>query len=213
MAITHFTPQLISRGEGRSAVAAAAYRHCARMENEREGRVADFSRKPGMVHEEFVLPGDAPDWARALIADRSVAGASEAFWNKVEAFETRKDAQLAKEFILALPRELTAEQNIAMMCEFVAEHVSTRGLVADWVYHDAPGNPHVHLMTTLRPLTEDGFGGKKVLVIAEDGRPVRSKSGQIVYKLWAGDKADFLAMREAWYAAQNKHLELSGLLL
>lgn len=210
VAITHFTPQLISRGEGRSAVAAAAYRHCARMENEREGRVADFSRKPGMVHEEFVLPGDAPDWARALIADRSVAGASEAFWNKVEAFETRKDAQLAKEFILALPRELTAEQNIAMMCEFVAEHVSTRGLVADWVYHDAPGNPHVHLMTTLRPLTEDGFGGKKVLVIAEDGRPVRSKSGQIVYKLWAGDKADFLAMREAWYAAQNKHLELNG---
>jgi len=210
VAITHFTPQLISRGEGRSAVAAAAYRHCARMENEREGRVADFSRKPGMVHDEFVLPADAPDWARALIADRSVAGASEAFWNEVEAFETRKDAQLAKEFILALPRELTTEQNIAMMREFVAEHVSSRGLVADWVYHDAPGNPHVHLMTTLRPLTEKGFGGKKVPVIGDDGQPVRSKSGQIVYKLWAGDKADFLALREVWYAAQNKHLELNG---
>lgn len=180
------------------------------MENEREGRVADFSRKPGMVHDEFVLPTDAPDWARTLIADRSVAGASEAFWNKVEAFETRRDAQLAKEFILALPRELTTEQNIAMMREFVAEHVSTRGLVADWVYHDAPGNPHAHLMTTLRPLTEEGFGGKKVPVIGEDGQPVRSKSGQIVYKLWAGDKADFLALREAWYAAQNKHLELNG---
>ncbi|MGD9924405.1 MAG: Ti-type conjugative transfer relaxase TraA, partial [Pseudorhodoplanes sp.] len=210
MAITHFTPQLISRGEGRSAVAAAAYRHCARMENEREGSVADFSRKPGMVHDEFILPSDAPEWARALIADRSVAGASEAFWNRVEAFETRKDAQLAKEFILALPRELTTAQNIAMMREFVAEHVSTRGLVADWVYHDAPGNPHVHLMTTLRPLTDDGFGGKKVPVIGEDGQPVRSKAGQIVYKLWAGDKADFLALREAWYAAQNKHLELNG---
>ncbi|KKB07175.1 Dtr system oriT relaxase [Devosia geojensis] len=210
MAITHFTPQLISRGEGRSSVAAAAYRHCARMENEREGSVADFSRKPGMVHDEFVLPADAPAWARALIADRSVAGASEAFWNKVEAFETRKDAQLAKEFILALPRELTTEQNIAMMREFVAEHVSTRGLVTDWVYHDAPGNPHVHLMTTLRPLTNDGFGGKKVPVIGDDGQPVRSKSGQIVYRLWAGDKADFLALREAWYAAQNKHLELNG---
>lgn len=210
MAITHFTPQLISRGEGRSAVAAAAYRHCARMENEREGRVTDFSRKPGMVHDEFVLPADAPDWARALIADRSVASASEGFWNKVEAFETRKDAQLAKEFILALPRELSTEQNIAMMREFVAEHVSTRGLVADWVYHDAPGNPHVHLMTTLRPLTDDGFGGKKAPVIGDDGQPVRSKSGQIVYKLWAGDKTDFLALREAWYGAQNKHLELNG---
>lgn len=210
VAITHFTPQLISRGEGRSVVAAAAYRHCARMENEREGRVADFSRKPGMVHDEFVLPADAPNWARVLVADRSVAGASEAFWNKVEAFETRKDAQLAKEFILALPRELTTEQNIAIMREFVAEHVSARGLVADWVYHDAPGNPHVHLMTTLRPLTEEGFGGKKVPVIGDDGLPVRSKSGQIVYKLWAGDKADFLVLREAWYAAQNKHLELNG---
>lgn len=210
MAITHFTPQLISRGEGRSAVAAAAYRHCARMENEREGSVADFSRKPGMVHDEFILPSDAPAWARALIADRSVAGASEAFWNRVEAFETRKDAQLAKEFILALPRELTTEQNIAMMREFVAEQVSARGLVADWVYHDAPGNPHVHLMTTLRPLTEGGFGGKKVPVIGDDGQPVRSKAGQIVYKLWAGDKADFLALREAWYATQNKHLELNG---
>jgi Ti-type conjugative transfer relaxase TraA len=210
VAITHFTPQLISRGEGRSAVAAAAYRHCARMENEREGRVADFSRKPGMVHDEFVLPADAPDWARALIVDRSVASASEAFWNKVEWFETRKDAQLAKEFILALPRELTTEQNVAMMREFIAEHVSARGLVADWVYHDAPGNPHVHLMTTLRPLTKEGFGGKKVPVIGDDGQPVRSKSGQIVYRLWAGEKTDFLAFREAWYGAQNKHLELNG---
>ena len=210
MAITHFTPRLISRGEGRSVVAAAAYRHCARMENEREGRVADFSRKPGMVHDEFVLPADAPDWTRRLIADRSVSGASEAFWNSLEAFETRKDAQLAKEFVLALPRELTTEQNIAMMREFVGEHVSVRGLVADWVYHDAPGNPHVHLMTTLRPLTDDGFGGKKVPVIGKDGQPLRAKSGQIVYKLWAGDKADFLALRDAWYAAQNTHLFLNG---
>ncbi|WP_404406871.1 Ti-type conjugative transfer relaxase TraA [Pelagibacterium halotolerans] len=210
MAITHFTPQIISRGEGRSAVAAAAYRHCAKMENEREGRVVDFSRKPGMVHDEFVLPPDAPEWVRSLIADRSVADASGAFWNKVEAFETRKDAQLAKEFILALPRELTTEQNVVLMREFVSEHLVTRGLVADWVYHDAPGNPHVHLMTTLRPLTEKGFGGKKVPVLGEDGQPVRSKSGQIVYKLWAGDKADFLALREAWYAAQNKHLERNG---
>lgn len=210
MAITHFTPQLISRGDGRSAVAAAAYRHSARMENEREGQVIDFSRKGGTVHEEFALPADAPAWARALAADRLVAGAVEAFWNRVEAFETRKDAQLAKEFILALPRELSTEENVALMRDFVAEHVSPRGLVADWVYHDAPGNPHVHLMTSLRPLTKDGFGAKKVAVIGEDGRPVRTKSGQIVYRLWAGGKADFLAMREAWYAAQNRHLELNG---
>ena len=210
LAITHFTPQLISRGSGRSAVAAAAYRHCARMEHEGEGRVIDYSRKPGMVHEEFVLPPDAPAWARTMIADRSVAGAAEAFWNRVENFEKRPDAQLAKEFILALPVELTTEQNIALMRGFVAEQILTRGIVADWVYHDVPGNPHVHLMTSLRPLTEDGFGAKKVPVIGDDGAIVRTRSGQIAYQLWAGDKDDFLALRQAWYNCQNHHLALNG---
>lgn len=210
MAITHFTPQIISRGEGRSAVAAAAYRHTARMENEREGRVADFSNKPGLVHSEFALPDDSPDWARALKDGKTPAQSSEAFWNKVEAFETRKDAQLAKEFILAVPIELSTEQNIAMMHDFVSSVVAARGLVADWVYHDATGNPHLHLMTSLRPLTEEGFGPKKVAILDENGQPQRSKSGQIQYKLWAGDKADFLELRDAWYAIQNKHLRLNG---
>ncbi|WP_312405444.1 Ti-type conjugative transfer relaxase TraA [Rhizobium sp.] len=210
MAITHFTPQIISRGEGRSAVAAAAYRHTARMENEREGRVADFSNKPGLVHSQFAIPDDAPDWAIAIRDGKTPAQSSEAFWNKVEAFETRKDAQLAKEFILALPIELSTEQNIALVRDFVKAEVTARGLVADWVYHDSPGNPHVHLMTSLRPLTQDGFGGKKVAILDENGQPQRSKSSQIQYKLWAGDKANFLEMREGWYASQNKHLALNG---
>lgn len=210
MAITHFTPQLISRGEGRSAVAAAAYRHCVRMLNEREGRLSDFSNKPDFVHEEFVLPAEAPTWAKAMVGERSVASASEAFWNKVEIYETRKDAQLAKEFVLALPIELSREQNIALMRDFISGHMSDKGVVADWVYHDAPGNPHVHLMTSLRPLTNEGFGGKKVAVLDQHGQPLRNQRGQIQYRLWAGDKADFLAMREAWYAAQNRHLALAG---
>ena len=88
-----------------------------------------------------------------MIADRSVSGASEAFWNKVEVFEKRSDAQLAKDVTIALPVELTAEQNIALVRDFVERHITANGMVADWVYHDAPGNPHVHLMTTLRPLT------------------------------------------------------------
>ena len=86
VAITHFTPQLIGRGNGRSAVLAAAYRHCARMEFDAEGRTVDYSNKRGMIHEEFQVAADAPAWLRTMIADRSVAGASEAFWNKVEAF-------------------------------------------------------------------------------------------------------------------------------
>ncbi|PRD43556.1 Ti-type conjugative transfer relaxase TraA [Phyllobacterium phragmitis] len=211
MAITHFTPQIIGRADGRSAVLSAAYRHCAKMEHEAEARVVDYTHKRGLGHEEFLLPADAPEWARALIADRSVAGAVEAFWNSVEAFEKRADAQFAKEFIIALPVELTKAQNVALMRQFVFEQVLARGQVADWVIHDEPGNPHAHLMTTLRPLTEKGFGGKKVAVIGSDGEPVRTKSGKIQYRLWAGEKAEFLQQRRAWLDLQNQHLALAGL--
>ncbi|TIS31360.1 MAG: Dtr system oriT relaxase, partial [Mesorhizobium sp.] len=230
MAITHFTPQLIGRGSGRSAVLSAAYRHCARMEYEAEARTVDYSNKRNLAHEEFLLPPDAPAWVRALIADRSVAGAAEAFWNRVEAFEKREDAQFAKEFIIALPLELSKAQNIALMREFVSEQVLARGQVADWVYHDeiSPGgadafhpgerhdgigarNPHVHLMTTLRPLTEDGFGPKKLAVIGEDGEVLRNKAGKIVYRLWSGEKAEFLEQRNRWLDLQNQHLALAGL--
>ncbi len=211
MAITHFTPQLISRGSGRSAVLSAAYRHCAKMEHQAEGRTVDYSGKRGLRHEEFLLPPDAPQWARDLIADRSVAGAAEAFWNAVEAFEKRSDAQLAKEFIIALPVELTVEQNIALAREFVESQVLARGQVADWVFHDDPGNPHIHLMTTLRPLLDAGFGPKKVTVTGDNGAPLRTEDGKIVYRLWSGEKAEFLEQREGWLSLQNKHLALAGL--
>ncbi len=228
MAITHFTPQLISRGEGRSAVLSAAYRHCARMEHEREGRVVDYSAKRGLRHEEFTLPPDAPGWVRTLIADQSVAGAAEAFWNAVEAHEKRSDAQLAKEFIIALPVELTVDQNVALIREFVETQVLARGQVADWVYHDEGSfngadpnrpsadrigarNPHIHLMTTLRPLDQTGFGAKRVPVAGESGKPLRNDAGKIVYRLWSGEKEAFLDQRQSWLDLQNKHLALAGL--
>ncbi|MET3648624.1 Ti-type conjugative transfer relaxase TraA [Phyllobacterium ifriqiyense] len=210
MAITHFTPQLIGRSSGRSALLSAAYRHCAKMTYEREARTVDFSNKRHLAHEEFLLPPGAPDWARALVADRSVAAAAEAFWNRVEAFEKREDAQFAKEFIIALPVELSKDENVALMRQFVFEQVLSRGQIADWVYHDDPGNPHVHLMTTLRPLTKDGFGAKKIAVIGEDGQPVRTKQGKIRYRLWAGEKEEFLQQRGRWLDLQNEHLALRG---
>ncbi|MBX5173539.1 Ti-type conjugative transfer relaxase TraA [Rhizobium sp. NZLR1b] len=211
MAVPHFSVSVVARGSGRSAVLSAAYRHCAKMEFEREARTIDYTRKQGLLHEEFVIPADAPEWVRSMIAARSVAGASEAFWNKVEGCERRSDAQLAKDVIIALPLELTAEQNIALMRDFLAGHITSKGMVADWVYHDAPGNPHVHLMTTLRPLTEDGFGSKKVAVLGPGGKPIRNDAGKIVYDLWAGSTEDFNAFRDGWFACQNKHLALAGL--
>ncbi|KQW26347.1 Dtr system oriT relaxase [Rhizobium sp. Root274] len=211
MAVPHFSVSVVARGSGRSAVLSAAYRHCAKMEFEREARTIDYTRKQGLLHDEFVIPADAPVWLRSMVSNRSVSGASEAFWNTVEDFEKRSDAQLAKDVTIALPIELTAEQNIALVRDFVEQHITSKGMVADWVYHDAPGNPHIHLMTTLRPLTEDGFGAKKVAVLGPDGNPIRNDAGKIVYELWAGSIDDFNAFRDGWFACQNGHLALAGL--
>ena len=211
MAVPHFSVSIVARGSGRSAVLSAAYRHCARMDYAREARTFDYTRKQGLLHEEFVIPVDAPEWLQSLIADRSVSSASEAFWNKVEDFEKRSDAQLAKDITIALPIELSSPQNIELVRDFVARHITAEGMVADWVFHDAPGNPHIHLMTTLRPLTEDGFGSKKIAVTRPDGKPLRNDAGKIVYGLWAGGLSDFNAFREGWFACQNRHFALAGL--
>lgn len=211
MAVPHFSVSIVARGKGASAVMSAAYRHCARMAYEREGRVADYTRKQGLAHEEFAIPECAPGWLRMMVAERSVSGASEAFWNKVEDFEKRNDAQLARDMTIALPRELAAERNIALVQDFVSLFITKRGMVADWVFHDVPGNPHVHLMTTLRPLTEEGFGRKKVVIAGADGEALRDASGKIRYELWAGDRDDFNALRDGWFAIQNHHLALAGI--
>ena len=210
MAVPHFSVCIVARGSGRSAVLSAAYRHCAKMDYEREARTIDYTRKQGLLHEEFVIPADAAEWLQSLIADRSVAGASEAFWNKVEEFEKRSDAQLAKDVTIALPIELSAAQNIELVRDFVAKHITAQGMVADWVFHDAPDNPHIHLMTTLRPLTDDGFGSKKVAVTGPDGKVLRTDNGKIVYEPWAGGLEDFNAFRDGWFACQNRHLALAG---
>lgn len=208
--------QVIGRGAGRSIVSAAAYRHRTRMIDEQAG--TSFSYRGGaseLVHEELALPDDIPAWLKAAIDGRSVAKASEALWNAVEAHETRADAQLARELIIALPEELTRAENIALVREFVRDNLTSKGMVADWVYHDKDGNPHIHLMTALRPLTEQGFGPKKVPVLGEDGEPLRvvtpdRPNGKIVYKLWAGDKETIKAWKIAWAETANRHLALAG---
>ncbi|OCP22489.1 MULTISPECIES: Ti-type conjugative transfer relaxase TraA [unclassified Ensifer] len=216
MAIMFVRAQVISRGAGRSIVSAAAYRHRARMMDEQAG--TSFSYRGGsreLVHEELALPDQVPAWLKTAIAGQSVAKTSEALWNALDAFETRGDAQLARELIIALPEELTRAENIALVREFVRDSFTSKGMVADWVYHDKDGNPHIHLMTTLRPLTEEGFGPKKVPVLGEDGEPLRvvtpdRPNGKIVYKLWAGDKETMKAWKIAWAETANRHLALAG---
>jgi Ti-type conjugative transfer relaxase TraA len=211
MAVPHFSVGLVTRGAGRSAVLSAAYRHCAKMRFDREGRTIDYTRKHGLLHEEFAIPFDAPEWLVNMVAGISVSAAAERFWNRVEDIEKRSDAQLAKDVTIALPRELSAQQNIALVRDFVERHFLAKGMIADWVYHDAPGNPHVHLMSTLRPLAIDGFGQKKIAVIDINGRPCRNDSGKIIYENWAGGIEAFNTLRDGWFACQNQHLASAGI--
>ncbi|MBP2448621.1 Ti-type conjugative transfer relaxase TraA [Rhizobium leguminosarum] len=216
MAIMFVRAQVISRGAGRSIVSAAAYRHRARMIDEQLGTSFSYRGAAAeLMHEELALPGEIPAWLHQAISGQSVAKASEVLWNAVEAFETRADAQLARELIIALPEELTRGENIALVRDFVRDNLTSNGMVADWVYHDKEGNPHIHLMTTLRPLTKEGFGPKKVAVLGEDGKPLRvvtpdRPNGKIVYRIWAGDKETMKAWKIGWAETANRHLALAG---
>ncbi|WP_025091671.1 Ti-type conjugative transfer relaxase TraA [Brucella intermedia] len=216
MAIMFVRAQVISRGAGRSVVSAAAYRHRARMQEEQTGLGFRYEGgKAELVHEELALPDDTPAWLRTMTEGVTVARASEVLWNAVDTFEKRADAQLARELIVALPEELSKAENIDLVREFVQENLTSKGMVADWVYHDKDGNPHIHLMTTLRPLTDDGFGPKKVAVSGDDGGPLRvvtpdQPKGRIVYRVWAGDKETMKVWKIAWAETANKHLALAG---
>jgi len=216
MAIMFVRAQIIGRGAGRSVVSAAAYRHRTRMEEEQTGLSFGYEGgKSELVHEELALPKDTPAWLRIIIDGKPVSRASEILWNAVDTFEKRADAQLARELIFALPEELSKAENIALVREFVTENLTWTGMVADWVYHDKDGNPHIHLMTTLRPLTDDGFGAKKMPVLGDDGEPLRvvtpdRPKGKIVYRVWAGDKETMKAWKIAWAETANKHLALAG---
>ena len=147
MAIYHFEAKVISRGVGRSAVAASAYMSCSRIYNDFDGIQHDYTRKLGLIYEDVLLPPQAPpEWA-----DRSV------LWNAVEEAEKTKDSRLAREFVVALPTELTKEENISLLTEYVQKNFVNDGMCADFCIHDTDGhNPHAHIMLTVRPLDENG---------------------------------------------------------
>ena len=155
MAIYHFDASVISRSKGRSATAASAYRAAERVVDRRTGEVHDYTRKHGVEHSEILAPAHAPDWAR----DRS------ALWNAVEQIERRKDAQVSREVRVALPSELSPEQNRDLVRGFVQAQFVSRGMVADIALH-APGregdqrNHHAHIMLTTREIGPEGFGTK-----------------------------------------------------
>ena len=184
MAIYHLSAKVIGRSQGRSAVAAAAYRSGGRLRDERQGAEHDYSRKRGVAHAEVLAPDDAPEWMH----DR------ERLWNAVEAAERRRDAQLAREVELALPRELGHEARLELARGFMRRQFVERGMVADLAVHegrarDGQMQPHAHVMLTMRVLTGEGFGPKK-----------RGWNGNSVLEGW----------REAWAREANAALERAG---
>ncbi|MGH6616709.1 Ti-type conjugative transfer relaxase TraA [Sphingomonas sp.] len=155
MAIYHFSAKVISRANGSSAVASAAYRSASRLHDERIDRHHDFSNKAGVVHSEVMLPEGAP----AHLSDR------ERLWNEVEAGEKRIDAQLAREIEFAIPRELDQAEGIRLARDFVQTEFVDRGMIADLNVHwdvgaDGMPKPHAHVMLTMREVGEEGFGPK-----------------------------------------------------
>jgi Ti-type conjugative transfer relaxase TraA len=146
---------VISRANGSSAVAAAAYRSASRLEDERLGRGHDFSNKSGVVHSEIMAPEGSPErWQ-----DR------ETLWNEVELGEKRKDAQLAREIEFAIPREMSQAQGVELARDFVQSEFVDRGMVADLNVHwdvgpDGLAKPHAHVMLSMREAGPEGFGKK-----------------------------------------------------
>ena len=147
MAIYHLEAKVVSRGAGRSAVAASAYLSCSRLYNDYDGIQHDYTKKQGLVWQEVFLPEYAPqEWQ-----DR------EKLWNAVEEVETAKDSRLAREFVVALPIELNREQQIELLQDFIREQFVSDGMCADAAIHDTDGhNPHAHILLTVRPLDEQG---------------------------------------------------------
>jgi hypothetical protein len=189
MAIFHLSVKVVSRGGGQSAVAKAAYNSRTKLEDERTGLKKDYSRgAEAIVFSGIFAPKNAPQWA----SDR------QQLWNEVERKEDASNraasAQLAREVVIALPHELSAQQREWLVKDFVQEQFTRKGMVADVNIHapregDDPRNHHAHILATMRQVGPEGFGSK-----------VREWNSRKQVEQW----------RESWEKIVNKQLERHG---
>ena len=208
IAIYHWNVGIVSRGKGKSAVAAAAYRSGEKLTNEWDGMTHDYTRKGGVVHTEIMLPPHA----LPSFSDRST------LWNSVELYEKAGNAQLAREIDAALPIELSREEQIRLVREYCSSQFVSRGMCVDFAIHDTDsGNPHCHIMLTMRPLDERGAWAaksKKEYDLDENGERIRLPSGR--YKTHKVDltgwnsQENALVWRKAWADISNYYLERAG---
>jgi len=193
---------------GRSAIAAAAYRSGEKLTSEWDGLTRDYTHKPGVVHSEIMLPVQAPP----EFSDRAT------LWNSVEKIEKSSDAQLAREIEVALPVELSRAQQLSLVRSFVKDNFVATGMCADFALHDkGDGNPHAHIMLTIRPLKPDGRWGPKCRKVYDlDSQGNRIPDGKGGWKNHREDTTDWNKRenaekwRAAWAAYANHALEAAG---
>ena len=212
MAIYHMQAKVVSRGSGRSAVAASAYMSCSRIYNDYDGIQHDYTRKHGLIYQEVMLPPMAPpEWKNR-----------EQLWNAVEAAEKTKDSRLAREFVVALPIELDKDSNISLLQNFIQKNFVDMGMCADFAIHDTDGhNPHAHILLTVRPLNENGtwqYKTEKEYLCIKDGeekgftasefKDAQKEGWEKQYRYKAGKKKVYLtpsAAQEKGYERIDKH--------
>lgn len=184
MAIYHCSIKIGSRSNGQSAIAAAAYRSGDKLKDNETGQISDYTKKSGIVFSEISLC----DNASAEYSDREI------LWNSVHSIEKNKNAQLWREFEVALPKELNRDEQIDTVRSFV-KGLNEQGMCVDWSLHDkGDGNPHAHIMATMRSITEDGKWApksRKVYDLDENGQRIFQKVDKSGKKQYKNHKEDY----------------------
>ena len=208
MAIFHCSIKIISRGKSKSAVAAAAYRSGEKITNEYDGITHDYTRKGGIAFTGILLPDNAPKEYQ----DRST------LWNAVECVEKSKNAQLAREIEVSIPKEIPREYWQRLMTDYCKSNFVNKGMIADFCIHDKdPSNPHCHILLTMRPIEKNGKWGaksRKVYDLDSDGNRIKLPSGN--WKSHKEDTTDWNSQdnaelwRENWSEHCNLYLENLG---
>ena len=205
MPCPHFDVKIIQRSKRQSAVASAAYQSGERLFSEYDQKQKYYSHKSEIVHTEIMLPPHAPP----EYADRNT------LWNAAEAIEKQWNSQLARRFVLAIPRELPRSQYADLIRDYCREFFVSKGMIADFAIHDkGDGNPHAHILLTMRAMDEQGKWlpkSRKVYDLDENGERIRLASGR-----WKSHKEDTVdwndqkyceIWRHEWEVIQNRYLE------
>lgn len=199
MAIYFLNLQSLSRSGGRSAVSAAAYRSGERIRDERSGRTYDHSGRLDVMHKEIILPGEFAAHDMGWAHDRRN------LWNTAEHAEIRKDARVAREYLVALPAELTHDQRVKLVREFSRELVERYRFALDVAIHaprDFPGsdsrNFHAHLLATTREVTTKGLGAKTTVEMHDRRRREAGLDSNV---------RELLYVRKSWADAANGALQ------